>query len=621
MSPLAFAQLRRSTPTPVALLVAGLLLLGLTSTTAAAGAQAIDPRLDADLFPVPESLVPAVRFWQDIFGRYESTQVVIHDDEHLDVVYSVVDVSDLTLSGLSDLQKARERQRRVRDAMDDARAVIRALNGDGRVAVDGAQLARARAVWNAVPNGDRYLRTAGSRVRSQAGLRDRFAEAIQTAGMFMPGIRAALREHGVPEEIACLPFVESMFNYKARSKVGASGAWQFTRSTGVMFLQIDSAVDARSDVLLAADGAARMLRRGYENLKSWPITLTGYNHGMAGMANAVRRLGTRDIGRVVQEYQSRTFGFASRNFYAEFVAAFLTYSDRERLFPGIQPLPERRFDELRLDRYVSLLDMAVLGQASELQLIELNPALSSEVHRGTLLIPPGYPLRVPEGTRAQFERAYERIPEDRRRTRQLASQHRVASGDTVGSIAARYGTTVAAIQRANNLPRADRIYVGQVLEVPTHGAGSSNWRVRLDPAELDGSATSIAVARASSGEASGPEPPAVSTAAGAAGDSSLQVHTVRRGEALSSIASRYGVSASLLVRSNDLASPDRIHVGQRLVIPPSGTRLHTVRSGDTLGAIAERYATTVTALMRANRLDSSVIRVGQVLAVPPARGG
>jgi membrane-bound lytic murein transglycosylase D len=575
------------------------------------------PDLDPALFPVPESLYPAVSFWQDVFAKYESTQIVIHDDAHLAVVYSVVDVSDLDLSGMSDLQKARERQRRVRDAMDEARAALRALAGDQRVTVDAAFVARVGALWRSVPNGERHLRTAGQRVRSQAGLRDRFAEAIQTAGMFMPGIRAALREQGVPEPVACLPFVESMFNYKARSKVGASGAWQFTRSTGLMYLQIDSAVDARSDVLLAAQGAARMLRQGYERLQSWPLALTGYNHGMAGMAAASRKLGTRDIGVVVEQYESRSFGFASRNFYAEFIAAFLTYSERDTLFPGVNPLPELRFDELRLDHYVSLLDLAQLGQASEGQLAELNPALNREVARGTLLIPPGYPLRVPEGTSSQFERAYDRLPEERKRTRQLATQHKVRTGDTVGSIARRYGSSVTAIQRANNLPRADRIYVGQVLEVPSQSGGGSGWQTRVDFGALASASPPAQVPDPAAVLQASVEPsqPAESEA-GTTPQAEAQAHKVRSGESLSAIAARYGVSASLLARTNDLPSADRIRVGQTLQIPPSGTRLHTVRRGDTLGKIAERYSITISDLMRANQLDSSVIRVGQVLEIP-----
>ena len=85
--------------------------------------------------------------------------------------------------------------------------------------------------------------------------------------MFMPGIGRILAQHDVPLEVSRMPFVESMFNYRARSNAGASGVWQFTRATGRMYLQMDSAVDARSDVLLAAEGAAKMLADNYRRVE------------------------------------------------------------------------------------------------------------------------------------------------------------------------------------------------------------------------------------------------------------------------------------------------------------------------------------------------------------------
>jgi len=225
-------------------------------------------------------------------------------------------------------------------------------------------------------------------IRSQRGLRNRFERAIEISGMFMSGIERELAKHGVPKEVRCLPFVESMYNYRARSKVGASGAWQFTASTGRMYLQMDEAVDARSDVLLAAAGAARMLRNDYDSLEVWPLALTAYNHGAGGMARAVRRLGTRDIGVVVEKYKSRTFGFASRNFYASFIAAVIAFDERKQHFPDSEPFPEIRFDVMPRDRYVALTDLADATGVDMDRLAELNPALDQTGLAGSLLVPP-----------------------------------------------------------------------------------------------------------------------------------------------------------------------------------------------------------------------------------------
>jgi membrane-bound lytic murein transglycosylase D len=323
-----------------------------------------------------------------------------------------------------------------------------------------------------------------------------------------------------------------MFNYRARSKVGASGAWQFTPSTGRRYLQMDTAVDARSDVWLAADGAARMLADNFARVGSWPLALTGYNHGIAGMQRAVRALGTRDIAAIVDGYSSPSFGFASRNFYAEFVAAVAVYADRARHFPGVEPMQAVRFDEFAPGRFVSLLDLAGLTATDVATMTELNPALHADVASGQLLVPPSYPLRVPAGRKAAFEEAFARLPEARKPERQLTVRYTVARGDTLGVIARRFGTSVAALQQSNGLGRSTVIRAGQSLDVRAGGAAWSPlvWS------------------------------PNVATAA-------PDVHVVSAGETLSAIAARYGLDLGALIAANALRSADLISVGMRLALP------------------------------------------------------
>ena len=576
---------------------------------AASGAGAREryhPAIDPALFPLPESLEAAVGFWTDVFATYTSDQVVLHDERHLDVVYSVIDMSDLRATGSSELEIDRTRIRRVRAEMNRVAKALRDLAA-GRPAMDlPPDLRSIPARMENIEGGRSKYRRATGLIRSQRGLRDRFEEAIEISGMFMPGIERTLAEYGVPREIRCLPFVESMFNYRARSKVGASGAWQFTASTGRAFLQMDEAVDARSDVLLAAAGAARKLRRDYESLEAWPVALTAYNHGAGGMARAVRRLGTRDMGTIAEKYRSRTFGFASRNFYPEFLAAVIVYADRERHFPGVEPLPEIRFDVARRDRYVALTDLAAATGVEMDDLAELNPALDRSVLAGSLLVPPRYPLRVPAGTAARFEQAYAELPPERKPDRQAAFGYRVQRGDTLGAIARRFKSSVAEIQRANRLPRADRIYVGQRLRIPQQGSGrAAPPPVRRAAVEPPGERTPT---------------PATATAtapAGRQGAGGEVVHVVRNGESVHRIARKYGVSVAAVAAANGLRRPDLIHAGQRLRIPSGGGDVvYRVRRGDTLSQLARTFGTSTAKIQRANGLRGSRIVVGQTLRIP-----
>ncbi|MYA08091.1 MAG: LysM peptidoglycan-binding domain-containing protein [Holophagales bacterium] len=567
----------------------------------AVGQERYHPAIDPGLFPLPGNLEAAVEFWKDVFATYTSDQVILHDERHLNVVYSVVDMGDLRATGSSELQIDRARIRRVRAEMSRIAKALRDLAA-GRPAMDlPPDLRSIPSQMENIAGGRTKYRRAAGLIRSQRGLRDRFEEAIEISGMFMPGIQRTLADYGLPAEIRCLPFVESMFNYRARSKVGASGAWQFTASTGRAFLQMDEAVDARSDVLLAAEGAARKLRQDYESLEAWPLALTAYNHGAGGMARAVRRLDTRDIGVIAEKYRSRTFGFASRNFYPEFLAAVIVYADRDRHFPGIEPFPEIRFDVVDRDRYVALTDLATATGVEMDELAELNPALDRSVLAGSLLVPPRYPLRVPAGSAPRFEQAYAALSPERKPDRQAAFGYRVRRGDTLGAIARRFGSSVSEIQRANRLPRADRIYVGQRLRIPQQGSG------RTAPPPVQRAAVRAPAERTAAAETrnSPQETP------------SEIVHVVRSGESVHRIARKYGVTVATVVAANELGRPELIHAGQRLRIPAGGKDVvYRVRRGDTLSQLARTFGTSTAKIQRANGLRGSRIIVGQTLRIP-----
>jgi membrane-bound lytic murein transglycosylase D len=624
---------------------------GLTAPRAVAAPA---PGLDPENFPIPPVLEPNIGFWSDVYSLYTVDQVVLHDDQHLNVVYGVLDMSDLTRSSMSEGQRRRVRQERVDDARDNIVAALRRLS---RSDPQSAEEERIWKLWSSIGTQHGRFEEAAGRVRAQTGLRERFAEGLVIAGRYLPGIEKVFEAERVPSILSRLPFVESMFVSRAQSKVGAVGAWQFMPGTARLYLQMNPAVDSRVDTILAAEGAARMLRHDYEELRSWPLALTAYNHGRAGVARAVREVGTRDIGEIVQKYNSRRFGFASRNFYSEFVAAATVHARHPELFPGVTPDPEIRFDQLEMAEFVSLLDLAEATGTDVEVLRGLNPALDSDVFSGTLLLPKAYRLRVPAGEFARFEAAYGALPADRRRDSQLQAGYRVQAGDTVGGIARRFGTTVGAIQRANGLSRPDRIKVGQYLRIPGQRAEPFKPRTMLasapEPitattdADLDNDAAPVADRQPV------PDPGAVRTAdatipAGTAAPRSA-THLVRRGETLALIAGRYRVTVEEMVAANGLVSADRIFPGQRLKIPATGApaqpaaamseaqaspeieaavatadlgasaaaaREHVVRKGDSLTGIAKRYSVSVEAIRSHNELASSVIHPGQVLQIP-----
>lgn len=653
-----------------------------------AGASRASRPLDPTLFPTPPQLEPNVLFWTDIYSRHDGHHVVVHDNLYMDVVYAVLDFTDLDRQDGSDAAKASSRQEAVDRAIRKYADILRDLAGtrSSDTSVDASERRDVETMFRRVGGGDGKYLAAIDRIRAQTGLADKFETAVRRSGRYMPEIERIFRTRGLPIELSRLPFVESMFQDRARSKVGAGGIWQFMPSTGRLYLRIRREVDERWDPFAASDGAARLLSDNYERLGTWPLALTAYNHGAAGMARAASQLGTTDLGVIAWSYDSRSFGFASRNFYAEFLAAVSVYENRAIHFPGVTPEPRLAFDELVIPKPISIRTLADRTGTSVDSLEDLNLGLTSAVLGGKYPLPAGYSLRVPEGSRGVFLTALESAPAVRTasaspatRTASTSSEtraHVVARGETVSAIAARYDLTTRDVLAANGLRASSAIRPGQRLRIPTASAVEKTTEearpetpavisvVALD----DSGAKTQPIASAQSpaaepaprlvpkrnGVAGAPEPVDVPNATPAV--SRTETHVVARGETLSGIAARYGVTVKALQTANDLRSVAQVKAGQTLRIASAaptpaatprraiaanttaaaakadrdarggrkdGARpesrkpvTHKVKQGETLIEIATRYGTSVLDIQKENRLRGPKIQPNQLLRIP-----
>ncbi len=285
-------------------LVLGMVLL--MGVSAMATPDASEP------FPVPDRLKPAIAFWTDIFTRHGSDRVVLHDRQRLEVIWGVV---ELPLAPDGQVDEARV-QRFVQDTLAAMRARLTRL-ADDPMALDGHDDVLLALVGRDL---DR-LQGAAQRVRGQRGVADHFREGMRRALVQRASLRGILTQEQVPAELLALSFVESMFNPKARSSAGAAGIWQLMPDTARgLGLKVTRVHDERYDLLKSTRAAARMLRRNYELLGSWPLAITAYNHGPNGMRRMVQEAGTTDLATLIETFEKSTWGFSSKNFYAEFVA-------------------------------------------------------------------------------------------------------------------------------------------------------------------------------------------------------------------------------------------------------------------------------------------------------------
>ncbi len=476
------------------------------------------------LLPKPPGLMPDVAFWQRVFAETPSSAFLVHDSRHLDVVYARIALPQ----GVSDS----ERRRRMDGARRHHEQVLLAVaNGNRRHL--SAEQRKALAPWPADISND-ALREAARRVRVQQGLADRFQQGLVRAGRWQGHITDSLRMAGVPEGLAALPHVESSFNPAAGSYAGAVGLWQFMPGTGRQFMRVDMAVDERRDPYRSSVAAARLLRANYDQLDSWPLAITAYNHGVNGMRRAVDVMGTRDIETIVRHYEGRAFGFASRNFYVSFLAAREVEQAANRYFGDVRPDVPEPHVEIVLPAYMRVDTLEQRLGVPRSTLRAHNPALLAPVWEGRKYVPRGYGLRLPAAVLDE-DAAAERlaaVPASERMTAQVADAvHVVRPGESLSTIARRHGTTTARLVALNNLRSKHMIRVGQRLTLPGGPTGG--------------------------GEVS----------PGAGGGAT---YVVRRGDSLALIAKRTGVSQRQLVAYNDLHDPHRIYPGQRLRLRKGG---------------------------------------------------
>jgi membrane-bound lytic murein transglycosylase D len=490
----------------------------------------------AGSFPRPTALERDVQFWIRVYTEVDTRSGFIHDSRNLNVVYE-------TLRFPADAGR-RSKSRRVKAAKRRYQKILDTLAKGKRSGLSDAE-ARVLALWpEDVSNAT--LRAARHRLRFQLGQSDKFEAGLARSGIWEDHIREILSGMNLPAEIVALPHVESSFNPKARSRVGAAGMWQFTRSTGRRFMRIDRSIDERMDPYLSTVAAAKLLAHNHAATGSWPLAITAYNHGSAGMRRAVRKLGTRDITRIVREYSSRSFGFASRNFYVAFLAAVEIHFNPERYFDDIERQTAPPTQLVRIPDYVRAETLVRVLGIDQSVLRELNPALQPTIWRGAKYVPRGFELRIPASKpREEMLAALTQIDEDERYGKQIRDRYyKVRRGNTLDGIARHFEVDIDDLVALNNLKNRHRIRVGQVLALPL-------------PEGVAVAPSARAPAQASSRVDS--EPSLV------AEDGQ---YTVRRGDSVWLIARRLGVDEEALIALNDLGDGDRIHVGQVLRVEP-----------------------------------------------------
>lgn len=465
-----------------------------------------------------------------------------------------------------------------------------------------------------------YNSVVSNSIRFYARKRQLVENMLGLSIYYMPIFEAALERHGLPRELKYLPVVESALVPDARSRAGAGGLWQFMPATGTGYgLEQNSLVDMRFEPYASSEAAAKYLKQLHSTFGDWSLAIAAYNCGPGNINKALRRAGEgkHDFWDIYPFLLPET-----RGYFPAFIAVnyIMTYH-RDH---GISPALARRplvTDTVHVRRRVHFDQIAEVMDIPIEELRALNPQYRRDIIPGDIR---PYPLTLPSlqayaylanedsivnhnasryARRGRVEPAGSgtagRDARGEYTEEEIVQWHTVRRGETLSAIASRYGTTVRAIRNLNNCGK--NVRAGRRLKIKT-----TVRRYREpEPAQPVLAADTTATAPVDSTAMAATATPADSTAAGevTAAFAAAEIPTDPAAET--------APAATAPEPRTERAEPARAAREE-----PRRPRRHKVRRGENLSKIANRYGITVAALKRANNLTSDRIQVGQRLVIP-----
>lgn len=424
-----------------------------------------------DTFVIPDIMKDRVQFWIDIYTKHTTSQGVLHDSRFPTIIYETVDFSKIDNDkSLSTHQKFKSEKKYLDERKKYVSAILQKLQGVTDPKELNEEEARYWKMFDRIDEKNKFIEASKKgRLRFQLGQRDRFIQGIFYSGRYLKEMEKIFAENGMPRELTRLPFVESSFNIRARSKVGASGIWQFMRGTGRHYMKVNALIDQRNDPIIATKAASRLLKTNYEILKTWPLAVTAYNYGAAGLKRIVEKYNSTELVDFFGRSPTSRFGFASESFYASFLAAVEVEKNADKYFGPIEIADEIATTDIVLSRPVYYKDIEKFSEGVD-EMQNLNPQLTAVIRKNSARIPAQTVIRVPESQRQAFVEFLSRAPAATTPLQKESStgfiSYKINKGDTLYDISKQFRISVDQILQVNQDLDPRVIRPGQVIEIP-----------------------------------------------------------------------------------------------------------------------------------------------------------
>lgn len=331
--------------------------------------------LISDDFNVPQGLVERVLFWSKIYALYNYNDVVVHDRNDMSI-YMVT---------------------RVPGGASYIKALIKRAASSSNIKMFLPKNKAEKELYFKIKKKLKKttLTALIEGVRTQSGQRNMVIEGIKVSSRYLPYMEDAFVKQGLPWELTRIPFVESSFNIRAGSKVGAKGVWQIMLGIGKKFVGINQDHDERFSPFKANSVAIKLLKENYQILGTWPLAITAYNHGPGGLKQASKKFGTKDIATIVNNYKGKNFGFASQNFYSEFLAALYVTVYSDVLFGKIEKESPMNAYYVTIDEDIMFSSLCSLSELSEEDMKKYNPDLGKRITSDKTALKKGTSIKLP----------------------------------------------------------------------------------------------------------------------------------------------------------------------------------------------------------------------------------
>lgn len=437
---------------------------------------------------------------------------------------------------------------------------------------------------------------------------------LRRSGKYFPLMRKIFQEEGVPEELIYLSMIESGLNPFARSWAKAVGIWQFIKGTGKLYgLDGNWWYDDRRDVEKATRAAAQHLRDLYNEFNDWHLVIAAYNSGAGRVKSAIRRSGT-NVFWFLRNYLPKE----TRNYVPQYIAAAVIAMNPEKYGFEIVPDPPLEYDVVRINECVDLKIIAECAETDVETIRELNPSLIQSC------TPPGsygFDLKIPSGKLEVFQTKYAQVPEDKKRDWAI---HTVRKGETLSTIAKKYGLPKSLIAELNNISPKAKLRVGRTIIIPgILKSGVSLTHLENEDLTKNQKSKRISVK-----------------------DRVKITYKIRPGDTLSDIAERFGVRVSDIRNWNDISYREKIRANSTIdlyvrpgiaseynmiekneqnlektkkskqeLLNRSLWKTHKVQPNETLEKIAKKYGVSTQDIKYWNGLKSNTIYAGQELEI------